>query len=87
MILDSQSVKGAETVGQDSRGFDGGKLINGRKRHLSVDMRGMPLAVMPRHHPQDRAPPQRPGRIRRPRQTVASGTGYLVDHESPQKRP
>jgi transposase len=46
VILDSQSVKGAETVGQDTRGFDGGKLINGRKRHLAVDMRGMPLAVM-----------------------------------------
>ncbi|MFI2207504.1 IS5 family transposase [Streptomyces sp. NPDC020192] len=46
VILDSQSVKGAETVGADSRGFDGGKLINGRKRHLAVDMRGMALAVM-----------------------------------------
>ncbi|MDX3249162.1 transposase [Streptomyces sp. ME18-1-4] len=46
VILDSQSVKGAETVGQDTRGFDGGKLINGRKRHLAVDMRGMTLAVM-----------------------------------------
>ncbi|MFJ2008344.1 transposase [Streptomyces chartreusis] len=46
MILDSQSVKGAETVGQNTRGFDGGKLINGRKRHLAVDMRGMALAVM-----------------------------------------
>ncbi|MFJ3803463.1 IS5 family transposase [Streptomyces sp. NPDC090088] len=46
VILDSQSVKGAETVGQDTRGFDGGKLINGRKRHLAVDMRGMALAVM-----------------------------------------
>ncbi|WP_344443651.1 IS5 family transposase, partial [Streptomyces kunmingensis] len=46
VILDSQSVKGAETVGADTRGFDGGKLINGRKRHLVVDMRGMPLAVM-----------------------------------------
>lgn len=46
VILDSQSVKGAETVSQDTLGFDGGKLINGRKRHLAVDMRGMPLAVM-----------------------------------------
>lgn len=33
-------------MGQDTRGFDGGKLINGRKRHLAVDMRCMPLAVM-----------------------------------------
>ncbi|MCX5254979.1 transposase [Streptomyces canus] len=46
VILDSQSVKGSETVGQEARGVDGGKLINGRKRHLIVDMRGMPLTVM-----------------------------------------
>ncbi|WP_373559063.1 IS5 family transposase [Streptomyces sp. Ag82_O1-15] len=46
VILDSQSVKGAETVGNGSRGFDGHKMINGRKRHLLVDMRGMPLTVM-----------------------------------------
>jgi len=46
VILDSQSVKGAETVSEETRGFDGGKLINGRKRHLAVDMRGMPLSVM-----------------------------------------
>ncbi|MEU7487084.1 transposase [Streptomyces sp. NPDC042319] len=44
VILDSQSVTGAETVG--TRGFDGRKMSNGRKRHLAVDMRGMPLAVM-----------------------------------------
>lgn len=59
VILDSQSVKGVETVGQDTRGFDGGKLINGRKRHLAVDMRGMALAVMvtkvyARQHPRPR---------------------------------
>ncbi|MGW1365413.1 transposase [Streptomyces chartreusis] len=46
VILDSQSVKAAETVGADTRGFDGGKLINGRKRHLIVDTRGTPLTVM-----------------------------------------
>ena len=31
-ITDSQSVKGADTVGRDSRGYDAGKKINGRKR-------------------------------------------------------
>ncbi|MEU6114543.1 transposase [Streptomyces sp. NPDC047117] len=46
VILDSRAVTGAETVGSDSRGFDGRKMSNGRKRHLAVDMRGMPLAVM-----------------------------------------
>lgn len=42
--LDSQSVKASEWC--NSRGFDGGKLINGRKRHLLVDTLGLVLAVM-----------------------------------------
>ncbi|MEV7526798.1 IS5 family transposase [Streptomyces sp. NPDC091371] len=45
-VIDSQSVKAAETVGKDSRGYDAGKKINGRKRHLVVDTRGLPLLVM-----------------------------------------
>jgi transposase len=31
-IIDSQSVKGADTVGKDTRGWDAGKRVNGRKR-------------------------------------------------------
>jgi transposase len=45
-IVDSQSVKAADTVGADSRGYDGGKQINGRKRHLAVDVEGFLLAVV-----------------------------------------
>lgn len=45
-VIDSQSVKAAETVGRDSRGYDGAKKINGRKRHLVVDTKGLPLFVM-----------------------------------------
>jgi transposase len=45
-IVDSQSVKAAETVGAGSRGFDSGKKINGRKRHLAVDVNGFLLAVV-----------------------------------------
>jgi transposase len=45
-IVDSQSVKAADTVGAASRGFDGGKKINGRKRHLAVDVEGLLLAVV-----------------------------------------
>ena len=44
--IDSQSVKAADTVGAASRGFDGGKKINGRKRHLAVDSCGLLLAVV-----------------------------------------
>lgn len=33
-IIDSQSVKGADTVGRDRRGDDAGKKISGRKRFI-----------------------------------------------------
>jgi transposase len=45
-IIDSQSVKAAETVGKTSRGFDAGKKINGRKRHIAVDTLGLLLCVL-----------------------------------------
>lgn len=45
-ILDAQSVQGADTVGQASRGYDAGKRVNGRKRHVVVDTLGMLLVVM-----------------------------------------
>ncbi|MET7457916.1 IS5 family transposase [Streptomyces sp. NPDC005574] len=45
-VIDSQSVKADAVVGTDSRGFDGGKLINGRKRHVVVDTLGLLLGVM-----------------------------------------
>jgi Transposase DDE domain len=40
-VLDSQSVKGADTVGKDSRGYDAGKKINGRKRFIVTDTAGL----------------------------------------------
>lgn len=43
--IDTQSVKTTE-VGGDERGYDGGKKINGRKRHLLVDTLGLLLAVV-----------------------------------------
>ena len=45
-IIDSQSVKAAETVPTSSRGFDAGKKINGRKRHIAVDTLGLLLTVL-----------------------------------------
>jgi transposase len=45
-ILDSQSVRAAETVARSSRGYDGGKKINGRKRHIAVDAGGLLLMVL-----------------------------------------
>ena len=43
-IIDSQSVKSTET--SDERGYDAGKKIKGRKRHLLVDTIGLVLRVM-----------------------------------------
>ncbi|MDX6352870.1 MAG: hypothetical protein QOF84_7660 [Streptomyces sp.] len=45
-IIDSQSVKGAASVPAASRGFDGGKKINGRKRHVIVDTLGLVPMVL-----------------------------------------
>jgi putative transposase len=42
-IMDSQSVKTVEESG-GVRGYDGGKLVKGRKRHLLVDTLGLPIA-------------------------------------------
>ena len=45
-IIDSQSVKAAETVSKNSRGFDAGKKVQGRKRHIAVDTIGLLLTVL-----------------------------------------
>ena len=44
-IVDAQSVRGADTVGKDSRGYDAGKKVNGRKRHAVVDTLGLLVVV------------------------------------------
>ena len=44
--MDAQSVKGADTVGAAVRGFDAGKKVNGRKRHIVVDTTGLLLLVV-----------------------------------------
>jgi hypothetical protein len=43
-IVDSQSVK-TTWVGGEERGYDGGKKVKGRKRHLLVDTEGLVLKV------------------------------------------
>ena len=41
-VVDSQSVK-STGVGGDQRGYDGGKKVKGRKRHILVDTEGFVL--------------------------------------------
>jgi putative transposase len=42
-VIDGQSVKATELGGV--RGFDGGKRVSGRKRHIAVDIMGLLLGV------------------------------------------
>lgn len=43
---ESQLVKADAVVGAGTRGFDGGRLVNGRKRHVVADTLGLLLGVM-----------------------------------------
>jgi putative transposase len=45
VCIDSQSVKTTE-MGGPERGYDGGKKINGRKRHLLVDTLGLLIVIV-----------------------------------------
>ena len=45
ICIDSQSVKTTE-MGGPERGYDGGKQIKGRKRHLLVDTLGLLIAIL-----------------------------------------
>ena len=44
-IIDSQSVRTTDVGGED-RGYDAGKKVTGRKRHVAVDTLGLLLAVV-----------------------------------------
>ncbi|MEV4311297.1 transposase [Actinocrispum sp. NPDC049592] len=39
-------MRAAETVGRPIRGYDGGKKIDGRKRHIAIDTQGLLLVVL-----------------------------------------
>lgn len=43
LILDSQSVK--NTCLAQKKGYDAGKKISGIKRHIAVDILGLPIAI------------------------------------------
>lgn len=44
VAVDSQSVKTVSFIHLDT-GIDGGKRVNGRKRHIAVDTLGLPIAI------------------------------------------
>ena len=45
-IIDSQSLRAAPSVPRATSGWDGGKRVGGRKRHIVVDCLGLLLAVV-----------------------------------------
>jgi transposase len=45
-VIDSQSIRAADTVPRASRGWDNAKKVNGRKRHIAVDTIGLVLDVV-----------------------------------------
>jgi transposase len=45
-VIDSQSLRAAETVGAAGRGFDVGKRVNGTKRYIAEDTLGLLPAVV-----------------------------------------
>ena len=44
IIIDAQSVKNSDTA--EEKGYDGGKLVSGIKRHIAVDTNGLPHALL-----------------------------------------
>jgi putative transposase len=45
-VIESPSVRAADTVPKASRGWDNAKKVNGRKRHIAVNTTGLLLAVV-----------------------------------------
>ena len=45
-VIDSQSVRAADTVPRAPRGWDNAKKVNGRKRHIAVDATGLLLTTV-----------------------------------------
>jgi transposase len=45
-IIDSQSLRAAETVAAGSRGYDKAKKVQGTKRHIIVDTLGLLLVII-----------------------------------------
>ncbi|ORT46913.1 IS5 family transposase [Frankia sp. KB5] len=45
-IVDSQTVRAADTVPSSTAGYDAGKKTKGRKRHIATDTNGLLLAVV-----------------------------------------
>ena len=42
-IVDAQSVKNTDTA--QNKGYDAGKKVSGIKRHIAVDIQGLPHAI------------------------------------------
>jgi hypothetical protein len=74
-VIDSQTVRAADTVPTASSSYDGGNKIKGRKRHVAVDTGGLLLVVVVTTASlQDREP----GTSRRGRAAAAMAAGGVA---------
>ncbi|MCO1661131.1 hypothetical protein KDL28_39405 [Pseudonocardia sp. S2-4] len=73
-LVDSQTVEGADTVGRDSRCYDAGKKINGRKRFIVPNTLGLLLTIVVCAAMQDRDGGQPPASCA-PRSTSFASPG------------
>lgn len=83
--VDSQSVPSSSSGGEQ-RGYDGGKKVKGRKRHIAVDTLGLLLSVVvtAANVSDGRAAPAVAGRMALPTRAnlrVIFGDGRYHDHE------
>ncbi|WP_395104656.1 transposase [Actinomadura sp. SCN-SB] len=44
-VIDSQNVEAADTAGRDTRGYDAGRKVSGRKRFIITDTLGLLITV------------------------------------------
>jgi len=94
-VIDSQSVRAAETIGRNSRGYDAAKKVQGRKRHIAVDVLGavdvigllltvLITAASVQDRDAARPPPHRPG-LRAADRTPRDH--YLLGHDHHHEPP
>jgi hypothetical protein len=81
-VVDSQSVK-TTAVGGEDRGYDGGKKVKGRKRHVLVDTEGFVLSRPRSTAPMCFGPSGDQGALERRRRSIPAPLSAVVGRGLP----